>query len=53
MKFKQISIPDSLFESIKKEKEISGLNANAIIIIAIGEYLKIKKKERREDEIQP
>ncbi len=46
---KHINFPDELTKRLKEEKELSGINANAIVIIAVNEYLKKKEKERKND----
>jgi hypothetical protein len=46
MKFKHVPFPEELFEKLKQEQKLSGINGNSIVIIAVTEYLKKKEKER-------
>ena len=44
MKYKHIPLTEDLYKRLEAEKTAAGINANAIIIIALTEYL--EKKER-------
>ena len=47
MKYKHVKFTDEMFEMIKKESSATGINENSIIVIAVGEYLKKKERERK------
>ncbi len=47
MKNKNVGFPNDLFEALKKEKEISGIPANTLIVMATRKYIEQLKKDRK------
>ena len=46
MKQKSVSIPDDLFERLTEEKNMTTIPANAIIVLALRQYLNCNEVDK-------
>ncbi len=49
-KYKKFPMTEKLDERLKNEVRESGISGNAIVVIALDEYLKKRERERKNNE---